>query len=98
MVPLTSDPGKTRILFILDEIEIHNYVKEGVKELENAKEKAKYKKNEAKAKRISIDSVKDHFITCVAELKTAKAMLDALIGLFESKNTNRKLALRNELR
>jgi hypothetical protein len=31
-------------------------------------------------------------------LKIAKEMYDALVGLFESKNTSRKLALRNQLR
>ena len=42
--------------------------------------------------------MKDNLISHIAENKTAKEMFDALVGLFESKNTNRKLALRNQLR
>jgi hypothetical protein len=88
---------KTRILFILDENEIQNYIKQNVSEPESVEEKARHKKNEAKAKRILIDSVKYHLIPHIVELKTAKEMFDALVGLFERKNTSRKLALRNQL-
>jgi hypothetical protein len=56
-----------------------------------------HKKNEEKSKRILIDSIKYHLIPHIVELKTAKGMFDALVGLFESKNTSRKLALRNYL-
>jgi len=44
------------------------------------------------------DTVRSHLIPHIAELKTAKEMYDALVGLFESKNVNRKLSLRNQLR
>jgi hypothetical protein len=64
---------KTRILLILDENEIQNYTKQNVLEPESVEEKAMHKKNEAKAKRILIDSVKDHSIPHFAELKNAKA-------------------------
>jgi hypothetical protein len=61
------------------------------------KKNTKHKKNEANTKRIMIDSVRDHLIPHIVELKTAKEMYDALVGLFESKNTSRKLSLRNHL-
>jgi hypothetical protein len=83
---------KTRILFILDENEIQNYVREVVSEPESDEEKARHKKNEAKAKRILIDSVKDHLIPHIVELKTAKEMFDALVELFESKNTSKEIS------
>jgi hypothetical protein len=89
---------KARILFVLDENEIQKYVKEKISEPESDEEKAKHKRNEAKTKIILIDSVRDHLIPHIAELKTAKEMFDALVGLFEGKNTSRKLALRNQLR
>ena len=60
------------ILFVLDENEIQDYVKEGVSKLESAKEKDKKKKNEVKTKRILIDSVKYHYIPNIVELKTTK--------------------------
>ena len=89
---------KIKLLFILDENEIQDYVKKDVTETKDVEEKAKYKKNEAKAKRILIDSVKDHLIPHIVELKTSKAKYDALVGLFERKTTSRRLALRNQLR
>ena len=88
---------KTRILFVLEENEIQNYVKKDISKLEDEGEKAKYKKNEAKEKRILIDSVKDLLIHHISQLQTAKAMYDSLVGLFESKTTSRRLALRNQL-
>jgi len=44
------------------------------------------------------DSIKDHLIPNVSELKTLKEMFDALTRLFESKNTSRKLTLRHQLK
>ena len=85
----------TRILFILDENDIQNYVKENVSKPKNDEEKTRHKKNEAKDKMILIDSVKDHLIPHISKLKTGRAMYDALIGLFESKTISRRLALRN---
>jgi len=89
---------KAKILFVLVENEIQKYVKEKISELESDEEKAKHQKNEAKTKIILIDSVRNHLIPHIVELKTAKEMFDAFVGLFESKNTSKKLALRNQLR
>ena len=52
---------------------------------------------EAKAWRIILDGVKDHLIPHLAEKKTAKEMWDALKNLFEVKNENRKMALKDKL-
>ena len=43
------------------------------------------------------DSIKDHLIPNVSELKTPKEMFDALTRLYESKNTSKKLTLRHQL-
>ena len=87
---------KTKIL-VFEVNDIQYYVKEIVPELADAKEKAKHKNNEENAKRILIDSIKYQLISHVANLKTTKEMYDSLVGLFESKNTSRKLALRHQL-
>ena len=50
--------------------------------------KALHKKNLVKAKRITVDSIKDHLIPQVSSLKTAKEMFDSLTKLFEGKNIN----------
>ena len=72
---------KHRVLLILEENELLDHVKLVLPELEEEDAKAKYKKNEIKAKRILTDSIKDHLIPNVSELKTPKEMFDALTRL-----------------
>ena len=49
-------------------------------------------------KRIIVESIKDHLIPHVSSLKTPKAMFDALTKLFEGKNMNQKMTMRNQLK
>ena len=49
-------------------------------------------------RRILIESIKDNLIPYVSELKKPKEIFDALARLYESKNTSRKMTLRNQLR
>ena len=58
---------KTRILFVLEENVIHEYVKKDILEPEDHGEKDKHKKNEPKTKRVLVDSVKDHLIPHIYE-------------------------------
>ncbi len=51
-----------------------------------------------KAKRITVDSIRDHMIPIVSSKKTLKEMYDALSQLFEGKNISRKMNLRNSLK
>ena len=51
----------------------------------------------SRAQRIILDGVKDHLIPHLVEKKTAKDMWDTLTKLFEVKNENRKMALKNKL-
>ena len=57
--------------------------------------KALHKKNLVKAKKIIVDSIKDHLIPQVSSLKTPKDMFDSLTKIFEGKNINRNMTLRN---
>ena len=66
-------------LLILEEHELENIVKEKVSEPEGDEDKDKHKKNLVKAKRIIVDSIKNHFIPHVSSLKTLEEMFDALI-------------------
>jgi 2-phosphoglycerate kinase len=52
---------------------------------------------EARAQRIILDGVRDHLIPHLAEKQTTKEMWDALKNLYEAKNENRKMALRDKL-
>ena len=51
-----------------------------------------------KAKRIIADSIKDILISQVSSKSTPKEMFGALSSLFEGKNINRKMTLRNHLK
>ena len=56
---------------------------------------ALHKKNLVKAKRIIVDSIKDHLIPHVCSLNTPKEMFDSLTKLFEGKNINQNMTLKN---
>jgi hypothetical protein len=56
-----------------------------------------YKKKEVKAKWVFLDSVKDHLIPHIVEKTSAKHMYDALVDLYQNKDTGRKLHLKNQL-
>lgn len=44
--------------------------------------KKKYRKSEVKAKKILVDSIQKHLISCISDLGTSKEMYDKLIGMF----------------
>jgi hypothetical protein len=52
---------------------------------------------EAKTQRIILDGVRDHLIPHLVEKKTANEMWVALKDLYEARNENRKMALRDKL-
>ena len=83
---------------VLEENELDSYIYEEVPIPEGDEAKALHKKKMVMAKRIIVDSIKDHLIPQVSSLKTHKAMFDALTKLFEGKNINRKMTLRNQLK
>ena len=75
-----------------------SYINEEVPVPEGDEAKVLQKKKLVMAKRIITDSIKDHLIPQVSSLKTPKAMFDALTKLFEGKNINQKMTLRNQLK
>ena len=75
-----------------------SYINEEVPVLEGDEAKALHKKKLVMDKRIIADSIKDHLIPQVSSLNTPKDMFDALTRLFEGKNINRKMTLRNQLK
>ena len=50
------------------------------------------------AKRIIANSIKDNLIPQVSSRETPKEVFDSLSGLFEGRNINRKMTLRNQLK
>ena len=75
-----------------------SYINEEVPVPEGDEAKSLHKKKLVMAKRIIADSIKDHLIPQVSSFKTPKAMFDALTKLFEGKNINRKMTLKNQLK
>ena len=86
------------VMLILEEHDLEGYIKDEVKEPEEDKQKSKYKKDIIKSKRIINDPIKYHFIPKVSSNNTPKEMFDALTNLFEGKNINRRMTLRNQLK
>jgi hypothetical protein len=89
---------KSRLLITLKESDLMKYVEEVILESIDDAKKSQWRKNDAKARKIIIYSVRDHLIPHISNLKTTKNMYNALKKLFESNNTNRALALRHHLR
>ena len=83
-------------MLILEEHDLEGFIEADILEPEGDKAKAKHKKSLIKAKRIIVDSIKDHLIPHVSSLRTPKEMFDAFSRLYEGKNINRKMTLRTQ--
>ena len=82
---------------ILEENDLDQFINGEVPEPEGDEAKAAHKRSMAQAKRIIADSIKDHLIPHVSSFKTPKEVYDALTKMFEGKNINQKMTLRNHL-
>ena len=89
---------KYRIGLILEENDLAKLIKEVVSKPEEDEAKEKYKKDMIRSKRIIADLIKDHLIPQVSSKDTPKEMFDALLGMYEGRNINRKINLRAQLK
>ena len=89
---------KARISLLLEENDIKNYVTSVVDVPTDATQLAAYKKDDAKARRIILDGVKDHIVPHISELDRAKKMWDAILNLYQNATTNRKMILKEKLK
>ena len=89
---------KARISLLLEENGIKDYATSVVPVPTDATQLATYRKDDAKARRIILDGVKDHIVPHITELDTAKKMWDAILNLYQNATTNRKLILREKLK
>ena len=85
---------KYRVMLVLEENDLEGFIESNILEPEEEEAKVKHKKSLVKAKRIIVDSIKDHLIPHASSLKTPKQMFDALSRLYEGKNINKKMTLR----
>ena len=99
-------PWKARILLILEENklwdEVVNHTTTHPIVIPNATTDLvsleAFNKKDIKARRIILDAVKDHVIPYILSKDRAYKMWDALTGLFQSSNENRKMVLREKLK
>ena len=89
---------KYRVMIILEDNDLAQYVRTDVAKPNDDPGKLTFKKNMIKAKRIILESVNDHLLSNIDDLNTPKAMFDYFSNLYESKNNNRKVALRSHIR
>ena len=89
---------KYRIMLIQEENDQEGFIKEEVAEPEEDEAKEKYNKDMIKDERIIADSIKDNLIPQVSSRNTPKEMFDSLSNLFEGRNINRKMTLRNQIK
>ena len=75
-----------------------SYISEEVLVPDGDEAKAVHKRKLVMDKRIIADSTKDNIIPQVSSLNTPKEIFDALTKLFEGKNINQKMTLRNQLK
>ena len=91
-------PWKARIVLLLEECELWEFVGQAVTLPTDPILLAKFKKKNVKAKRIILDSVKDHIILHVVGKDFSFQMWESLGNLYQSFNHNRKMVLREKLR
>ena len=89
---------KARLSLLLEENGIKDYATIGVVVPTDATPLATYKKEDAKARRIILDGVKDHIVPHISELDTVKKMWDAILNLYQNSTTNRKMILIDKLK
>ena len=88
---------KIRVMIILREMELEEYIEINISMLENELEKVKWKRHNNKAMKIIIDSVKDHILPSISSLETAFEMFATIKNTFEINNTSRLLTLKQDL-
>ena len=81
----------------MKEQEIIDHVQKKIVAPTDSQELAKHNKNEVRAQKILIESIKEFLIPYVAKLETAKEIYDKLIDLFSISTAGEGISLRNDL-
>jgi hypothetical protein len=89
---------KVRISLALKEYDHWEFLDKVLVPPIDSKSLASREKKEIKDERVILDSMKYHLIPHLYKKKITKEMFDALVGVFQSTNMNRKMVLRNKLR
>jgi hypothetical protein len=84
---------KERVTLVLKEYDLLDLVEREVVPPLDLEDLAVHEKKEIKYVRVILDSMKDHLIPYPYKKNMSKYMFDALIGLFQRTNMNRKMVL-----
>ena len=90
-------PWKVRITVVLKEWKRWNFANMKMTKPTDQDALNEFEALEARAQRVILNGVKDHLIPHLAEKKTVKDRWDTLNQLFEAKNENRKMTLKDKL-
>ena len=82
---------------VLEENELETYASGEVPVSEGDEAKSLTQEELGQGKNIIVDSITDHIVPQVSSLNTLK-MFDSLTNLFEGKNINQNMTLRNQLK
>ena len=74
---------KLRVMNILQEHDLEQYVTIVVEEPTNNAGRTTFRKNQAKANQIIFDSIKDNIIPTMTSLMTANDCMETLVNLYE---------------
>jgi hypothetical protein len=95
-------PWKARIILLFQENELWDIVEstatKPVVVPTDATALAAFNKKDVKAKRIILDAIKDHVVPHVSSKGHAYQMWEALTHMYQSKNENRKMVLREKMK
>lgn len=89
---------KVCILLALEEDDLLQFVQD--KELTaptDQEELKQFKRNALKARKLIIDSIRDHLVTSISKFTTAREIFKHLEGIYEINNLSRAIALRQQL-
>jgi hypothetical protein len=88
---------KSRLHITLEESDLLRLIEGTLPATTTDEEKAEWKTDDVKARKIIIYSVRDHLLPHISTLKTTYLMYDVLKKMFESNNTNKALTLKHQL-
>jgi hypothetical protein len=88
---------KSRLHITLEESDLLKLIEVTLPATTTDEEKAEWKTDDVKVRKIIIYSVRDHLLPHISTLKTTYLMYDALKKMFESNNTNKALTLKHQL-
>ena len=88
---------KPRVLLYLEENKVKDFALTTMPILDDPNQLAAWRKNDVKAQKILMDSMKNHLVSHLSKSETTKEMFDSLKKLFERDSASRSITLRTQL-